>query len=302
MAMVLEKVDLVMQLLNNADYPDGISVVMITLNNENTIGPYLAKLKKDHKIDQIVIADGSSLDNTVEEAKKHTPDVYVTQKGMGRQQLLAVQKCRFRYLVAIELDNEFPPGELEKFVEEFKNSNFHGMEPKKAYANPKTFIDHGIDVQLRIRKPGKTEFISGPVVYKTKFYQEHCPNFNFDGYSVDTDTNEYWKMKGYTLGISNARVNIKKDQSLSKFVKKQLFYGYGDSDFYSSYSKNWTFSRKLKSLTHVLRHYGFIFPIAAIRIGRFKALPYYFLCIVIRYFGWIKKFFYNQFGWKIEVH
>ena len=99
-----------------------VSVVIPTLNEAENLPYVLERLPT--WIDQVVIADGSSTDDTVAVALKHRPDAtIVVQDGKGKGNALA---CGFRAVtgditVMLDADGSTDPAEIPRFVAALTN-------------------------------------------------------------------------------------------------------------------------------------------------------------------------------------
>lgn len=84
-----------------------LSVVIITLNEENNIRDCLESVKW---ADEIIVVDSGSRDQTVKICKERTPLVYqVPWQGFGKQKNAAVDLANFEWILNIDADERVSP-------------------------------------------------------------------------------------------------------------------------------------------------------------------------------------------------
>jgi glycosyltransferase involved in cell wall biosynthesis len=96
----------------------GISVVIPARNEGDNIAWVLQRIPAF--VDEIVIVDGRSTDNTVEVARHVRPDiVVVSDNGLGKGDAMRVggMAARGSIIVMIDADGSMDPGEIERYVE-----------------------------------------------------------------------------------------------------------------------------------------------------------------------------------------
>lgn len=136
-----------------------LSVALATFNEEENIGKCLASIKD--LADEIVIIDGSSVDNTVEIAKKFGATVIVTDNPpifhVNKQK--AIDNCLGDWILQLDADEQITP-ELGTEIKEIvkKGSEFNGFWIKRK----NYFLGHWLrkggqypDPVIRFFKKGK---------------------------------------------------------------------------------------------------------------------------------------------------
>lgn len=113
-----------MQLSSSSAYTAGnnppsptVSVVIPTLNEEKNLPHVFAALPEG--IDEVVLVDGGSLDNTVAVARELRPDVVVVQQtrtGKGNALACGFAACTGDIIVMIDADGSTDPKEIPLFV------------------------------------------------------------------------------------------------------------------------------------------------------------------------------------------
>ena len=100
-----------------AGYPR-ISVIICTLNEEMNLPHVLPRIPT--WVDEILLVDGHSTDNTVEVARKLCPQIRVlSQPGRGKGDALkyGVEKATGDIIVTLDADGETPPEEIDHFIQ-----------------------------------------------------------------------------------------------------------------------------------------------------------------------------------------
>lgn len=103
-----------------------VSIVIPTFQEKSNITSIIKKTKKIAKFYdiEIIIADGGSKDGTAKLAKKAGVDVILEfpgQRGKGIDFWEACQFVKGEYIVQIDADHQFDPGQIPLFVESLKS-------------------------------------------------------------------------------------------------------------------------------------------------------------------------------------
>jgi glycosyltransferase involved in cell wall biosynthesis len=99
-----------------AGYPR-ISVIICALNEEMNLAHVLPKIPP--WVDEVLLVDGHSTDNTVSKARELLPSIKIlTQLGQGKGDALkcGVQQATGDIIVTLDADGETPPEEIDQFV------------------------------------------------------------------------------------------------------------------------------------------------------------------------------------------
>lgn len=95
-----------------------ITVLICTLNEEATIASVLSRVPV--WVDEVVLVDGHSTDNTVAEALRVRPDIrvlYQSGKGKGDALKYGVQQATGDIIVTLDADGQTDPEEMPNFIE-----------------------------------------------------------------------------------------------------------------------------------------------------------------------------------------
>lgn len=170
-----------------------VSVVIPTLNEARNLPHVFASLPPE--IDEIVLVDGQSTDETVEVARELYPAVRVIgQSGRGKGNALAAgfQACRGDIIVMLDADGSADGQEIPRFVA--------ALQEGADFAKGSRFLDGGGSTDItRLRGLGNA-FLSRLVnlLYGTRYsdlcygynaFWAHCLPFidlDCDGFEVET--------------------------------------------------------------------------------------------------------------------
>ena len=95
-----------------------LTVIIPTFNEEHNIGPVLSGLPDI--VDEVLIVDGNSSDNTVKRVQELLPDVkilYQSGKGKGDALRYGFDNAQGDIIVTIDADGSMDPAEIPDFVE-----------------------------------------------------------------------------------------------------------------------------------------------------------------------------------------
>ncbi|WP_225753254.1 glycosyltransferase family 2 protein [Actinotalea sp. Marseille-Q4924] len=95
-----------------------VSVVIPTRNESRNIGWVLDRLPDF--IDEVILVDGGSVDDTVEVALRHRPDIIVAhqaRRGKGNALARGFELATSDLIVMIDADGSMAPAEIEAFVD-----------------------------------------------------------------------------------------------------------------------------------------------------------------------------------------
>ena len=95
-----------------------VTALIFALNEEESLPHVLPKVPS--WIDEVLVVDGGSTDQTVAIARQLRPDIQIlhqTGKGKGAAIKFGVRKSRGDIIVTLDADGETDPDEIERFVE-----------------------------------------------------------------------------------------------------------------------------------------------------------------------------------------
>jgi glycosyltransferase involved in cell wall biosynthesis len=100
-----------------ADYPR-ISAIICALNEEMNLPHVLPKIPQ--WVDEVILVDGHSTDNTIAKAREILPHIKVhSQPGRGKGDALkyGVEQANGDIIVTLDADGETPPEEMDHFIQ-----------------------------------------------------------------------------------------------------------------------------------------------------------------------------------------
>ncbi len=101
-----------------------MAVVIPTLNEAESIGPVIAALPRD-VVDQVIVADGGSVDDTVEQARRAGAEPIEAGRGYGRACLAGAQAAaNADIIVFMDGDGADDPTAIEKMVAAIRSGQY----------------------------------------------------------------------------------------------------------------------------------------------------------------------------------
>lgn len=268
-----------------------ITAVVCTLNSINSIDKCLKALQ-DSQIGEIVVVDGGSTDGTLDIVSKYNCALVFDQgNGLAAARNLGISHATKHFILNCGADNVMNEKLLRKMLETIQsNKNIAGVGCRTRVLNS-GILSKMLNIQWKGRIVAGTEDVLGtPNIFEretlnTFKYSEERTWSDDEDLSTRIRSNSNKKMEV----IDDFCLEIGQD-NLTQLKYRFKCYGKSDFEIYKKYSNNWSFRRKLKSISHpVEAEFLNIFKNVSIKDFLF-ASPLLIFSTVYRYFGWIKEF------------
>ena len=265
-----------------------VSVVICTRNAEHDIKKCLESVLKNNP-GEILIVDGNSSDNTLSIVKQmDVRFISDNGKGLSYARKIGVERTKLPLIIFCGPDNILQSNFINNFILLKSKWKFDVASACTRILNPKNFWDKGMDFrwQCNVGKPGKTDVPGTPNIYDRLIFNKVQFSAKDFGVADDTYLCEQLKKYKYKLGIVPITIYEKNNWSMTTIWNRFKFYGTGDSCFYNECKSNWTFYRKILSISHPLRQ-TFNYSIIAARQFKICIILWLFFSMIARYYGWI---------------
>jgi len=267
------------------------SAVVCTLNSEKNIIRCLKSLK-NNDVEEIILVDGKSKDNTLTHARKYCTKILVdSRKGLGNARNLGVKHTNGKYIINFGHDNILPKNALKKLLFDLNKKKATGVGAiTKVEGN--NYFSWCLNELRKIRFTiGFKNVIGTPTLFLGDMLRNNSFNKK-NSYSDDSELCERLKKKfNCKFYISKTTVLESGTNNLKSILTRWINYGISDYEIFSNNKKNFSMKRKIVSILYPLRQEFFI-PI--IKIKKFKKVvitPFLILIVVTRYFSWIIQIF-----------
>jgi glycosyltransferase involved in cell wall biosynthesis len=266
------------------------TAVICTYNSENNIEECLRSLKKN-EVNEIIIVDAKSSDNTIFIAKKYSNKILQDKrKGLGNARNIGIKKSSGKYILNFGPDNILPKGSLKIMIECLEKSNIAGVGAQTEVLG-RNYFSWSMNLYKRARfYYGEREVVGTPTLFHSNILKKYLYNKK-STFSDDAELCNRLKKFGYKFWISRAIVFERKTDSLIDIIKRWKMYGISDYEIYLSNKKRWNFFRKANSIFYPLKE-ELIKPFLRTPIfNNFIILPFLMLITILRYYFWILRYF-----------
>ena len=229
---------------------DNLTIVICTLNSENTIKDVITSLKKDKNIkkNNIIIIDGKSSDNTVKIASKLVGNIYFDEgKGLSIARNIGLDMCETDYIFYVGPDNLIPKKIYNKLIFELESNNWVGISATSYYENPNSYFEKSFNIYKKSKfYPGEKNIIGTPWLYKTSILKKFRWGIN-NTFSDDTDLCQRLIEHNYKVGISKKVTYEIGKLNLKEIIARWKMYGKSDYEFYFYNTNDFNLIRKIRS-------------------------------------------------------
>ena len=266
-----------------------ITAVVCTLNSFSSIEKCIVGLRHSG-VAEIIVVDGGSTDGTVEFLlEQNCVVLFDTGIGLGAARNMGIIKASENYILNCGSDNIVSRELLEIMLQAFSLDNFTECVGCRTRIEVKNLLQKMLNIQWSGRiTPGVREVIGTPSIFRTKVLQEYLYS-NHRSWSDDeelctriktTQNCTFRIIDGYCIEVGQ--------DNFERLKYRYLGYGNSDYEVWRAYSKNWSTSRKLKSIRHPFESefYNIIRNVPP--ISKIVVLPLLVFSTTYRYLGWIK--------------
>lgn len=130
-----------------------VSVVIPSYNEAANIGWVLDRIP--HAVNEVILVDGRSTDDTIAVARRHRPDVVVIEElspGKGVAVRAGLQAATGDFVVMLDADGSMDPREIDLFIDSLADGN-------EIVKGTRFVADGGSDDITRMRRFGNATFV-----------------------------------------------------------------------------------------------------------------------------------------------
>ena len=227
-----------------------VSAVVCSLNAENSIAMCLESLVENN-IEEIILVDANSKDNTVKIASKYTNLIYSDPgKGLAIARNIGINKASKKYILNFGCDNILTQNCIEEMISDI-NKNYTAVSVMTKLKNPnKNYLSWSLN-QYKIARyfPEERNVIGTPNLFPIEILKNNKYDNNMR-WSDDADLCDRLRLKGHKFAISNSFVYEIGSEDIKSIINRWKEYGRGDSKIYMKYSNVWNWKRKIQSYMH----------------------------------------------------
>jgi glycosyltransferase involved in cell wall biosynthesis len=169
-----------------------VSVIICTLNEAQNLPHVLPKIPD--WVDEVMLVDGHSTDDTIAVAKTLVPDIkIVTQPGRGKGDALkfGIVQAQGEIIVTLDADGSTDPADLSKYVEPLTNGYDFAKGSRFLNANPKMPLYHKFGNWVLVKTSNLlfgtkyTDVCSGYNAIRKKDFLKL--NLHYDGFEMEQE-------------------------------------------------------------------------------------------------------------------
>jgi|WetSurMetagenome_2_1015567.scaffolds.fasta_scaffold154400_2 glycosyltransferase involved in cell wall biosynthesis len=263
-----------------------ISAVICVKNGEKTIEKALHSLKKAG-INEIIVIDGGSEDDTLVIAERFTRTIYDDEgKGLGHARQLGAEKATGTYVLFLDSDAELSaPDTVRQMLVDVEQFHVSGVQAQLIDPREnKTYWEEAEDFHRRIRYNRPGEYIHADTIISL-IPRDLILQYTFDDYFRDVGVEDadffYRAIKnGHTFAVSNATGYHYHRSSRVGFIRQRVWYGRGAARLLA---KNKTIAPFFSPF--LVLGYGMLI---SVYYGKMKYIPFYVLWMASGVYGCLK--------------
>jgi glycosyltransferase involved in cell wall biosynthesis len=250
-----------------------ISVVVCARNEAANITDCLVSIIASGDVDEIVVVDGGSTDDTARIARDWGALVIRSDApSLPHDRQLGIDAALGTWVALVDADHRIAPGDLTSLVADIEE---HGWVIAQAglRVRPVGFWNRAESefLDLTHNTPGERAMVGvAPAVFHRSLFA--LLRFAETGVGGGDDTDLLYRIARDTdlrVGIGRAVVETLHDPTLRDYLTKWRWYGTADGSFMAAHPE-----RRASMLFHLLVRYPLVYPLRAIASGRWRAAPY----------------------------
>ena len=235
-----------------------INDISVVICNKNSL-EFLKKsipIYKKMQFKEIFVIDGDSFDGSREYLKDQNIKLYSDHgKGLSYSRQMGVSKSKGDFIFMAGPDDICDEYFFTKLCVEFEKSNLDAATTLLKIKTQVTYWDKSLSQWYAyIRKPGKTNIIGTPTIFKRKIFQYVSYDENTIGCD-DTYISNELIMKGYNLGVVDVVCDQANFNNLEDIKKKFKLYGRSDLNYYTYKNSSFNFKCWSNRFIHPLKHF-----------------------------------------------
>jgi glycosyltransferase involved in cell wall biosynthesis len=259
----------------------------ICIRNSVEILEDTIKSLRMNNVKEIVVIDGNSTDGTFELAKR-LADKVVRDSGLGLASArnMAIPNTTGKCILFIGPGNIIEEDFVEKLLDKMNETGWSLTGCLTRVRNRQTYWDYGMDYLWKTRiTPGEKdiryEAVGSPYIIPHEI-QKKYPYDPRVQYKDDVVLLETLSKNGLRFGRSDTVCREMENITFKEIKIRYRMYGLSDHQYYKQFSKDWSISRKIKSLIHPIK-VDFIKPLFKMRrIKDVVIIPFLLIIITIR--------------------
>ncbi len=264
---------------------DKISVVVCVKNEEQRLADCL-KSVVDNGPDEIILVDGNSTDRTVEIARQFrgVRIIETSNSTLTRDRQIGIDAARNNLVAMIDADHRLRPDDLRSLLADMKEFRFDIVQSGLIAYQNHGFWDSAEEAMWRLTHniPGPRTMIgTAPAIYKKSVFDAVRFDDRITKTIDDTDfAYRLSKIPSIRFGIGRTNIRQYHFATFADYARKFKWYGKGDGEFCRKNPE-----RAPSMLYHLLIRYPFVHSWKALRRGEWKAVPFFMLQGLLRFYG-----------------
>lgn len=267
-----------------------LSVVVCVRNEEKRINDCLELIILNNP-DEIIVVDGGSTDRTLEVIRQF-PGVKIIESrnsSLTRDRQKGLDAAANQYIAMIDADHRLCQGDLDSLFSDMQEFGFDIVQSGLVSYENHGFWDSAEESTwyLTHNIPGPRKMIgTAPAIYNKKVFEY----VRFDDHITATidDTDFAYRLSKFPnikFGIGRTNIRQYHFANFYTYWRKFQWYGKGDGEFCRKHPE-----RAPSMLFHLLIRYPISYSWKAIKVGRYRAVPFFMLQGILRFVGLSRYF------------